>query len=131
MFDSYGHGLQADEQSGGGTGFDARITVAIVAGDYIIGIGDYPLLAVDTDGTLWSAKYAENSLPPDDFGSLYFLHTLGGTHPSEGTYSIHLVLGPGDDIPEPASLGLLGAGLIGLGAAGRRRARAALRLASS
>jgi hypothetical protein len=113
LFDASGAGLLADA---GGV-LDARIDVTIAPGIYYIGIGDVPLQAVDTDGTVWPAPGTAGA-PPADFGTLDFLdHT--GTAVSSGNYRIFLSIATAGrplDVPAPAGLGLLGVGLAGLAA---------------
>jgi hypothetical protein len=120
LFDASGTGLLADA---GGV-LDARIDVTIAPGTYYIGIGDVPLQAVDTDGTIWPAPNTAGA-PPADFGTLNFLdHT--GTAVSSGNYRIFLSIataGTPLDVPAPAGLGLLGVGVAGFAAMRGRRAR--------
>lgn len=121
LFDASGAGLRVDDNSG--PLLDARIELTIAAGTYYLGIGDDPLQATDTDGSLWNANAAIDAPPPADFGILDRLDNIG-TVVSPGNYRVFLSIataGTPVSVPEPATLGLLAAGLIGFGVAGCRR----------
>lgn len=115
LFDASGGGIRVDDNSG--PLFSARLIVTIAAGTYFLGIGDDPLRAVDTDGTTWDASGVADGAPPSDFGILDRLQNTG-TAVSPGNYRITLSITTGDppvgSVPEPMTLGLLGAGLLGL-----------------
>jgi hypothetical protein len=121
LFDASGAGLLADA---GGV-LDARIDVTIAPGIYYIGIGDVPLQAVDTDGTIWPAPGTAGA-PPADFGTLDFLDHTGTAGVSSGNYRIFLSMptaGTPLAVPAPATAGLLGLALAGLAAIRRRNPR--------
>lgn len=119
LFDEAGAGLRAD--LGGATGFPALINITIAPGTYYIGIGDFPLQAVDTDGTIWDGTVAADTGPPPDFGTLDLLDQTG-TVVTPGTYRIFLSMPTaGIPVPEPATLAVLAVGFAGLCAARRRK----------
>ena len=124
LFDASGGGIRVDDNSG--PLFSARLIVTISAGTYFLGIGDDPLRAVDTDGTTWDASGVADGAPPPDFGVLDRLQNTG-TVVSPGNYRITLSMLTGDppvsSVPEPMTLGLLGAGLLGLAHTRFRRRR--------
>jgi len=119
LFDEAGEGLRSDV--GGATGVAAMINITIAPGTYYIGIGDFPLQAVDTDGTIWNGSVATDSPPPADFGTLDFLDQTG-TVVTPGNYRIFLSMATaGIPVPEPAALAVLAVGLAGMCAARRRK----------
>lgn len=122
VFDASGAGLGADTA---GVAVPALIELTIVPGIYYIGVGDFPLQAIDTDGTVWPAPFLQGG-PPADFGTLDRLDFTGALGVvSLGNYRIELSIptaGVALDVPEPAGLGLLVVGLVGLAAMGHRKA---------
>lgn len=120
VFDASGAGLGADTA---GVATPAFVELTIVPGVYYIGIGDFPLQAVDTDGTTWAAPLITAG-PPADFGTLDHLDFTGlNGLVSIGNYRIELSIataGVALDVAEPAGLGLLALGLVGFAAMRRR-----------
>jgi hypothetical protein len=118
LFDAAGAGIFADV---GGVAADARIDITIAPGTYYIGIGDHPLNAVDTDGTIWDGTIAVGSAPPAGFGTLDLLDQTG-TAVSSGNYRIFLSMATaGVAVPEPAALAILGVGFAAFYTIRRRK----------
>jgi hypothetical protein len=110
LFDAAGNFVAGSDDNGGDPGdgggiiggaFNSRFSFNGPAGDYIVGIGAFPLGA-SAGGVL-----------------------TGPGVPNGGVYTLHISAGIPAPIPEPATLTLLGLGLGGLaaGAARRRKAR--------
>jgi hypothetical protein len=115
LFDSEGRGLFAIGT--GGPLNQTFLDVAITAGTYYIGFGDYPLRAIDTAGETWDASTAPGGGPPSGFGVLQRLRNTGLII-SGGTYRIDfLSMATGEEpsvpsVPEPSTLALLCGGLL-------------------
>ena len=114
VFDASGAGLGADSA---GVAVPAIVELTIVPGIYYVGIGDFPLNAVDTDGTPWPATFSQAG-PPADFGVLDHLDFTGaGGFVSIGNYRIELSIataGVALEVPEPQGQALLCVGLVAL-----------------
>ena len=119
-------GLRADDNSG--PLLDPRISITIAPGTYFLGIGDEPLTAVDTDGSVWASTLVVDAGPPPDFGTLDRLRQVG-TIVSPGDYVIRLSIPTADEpvstVPEPEATFLLAASPLALALLGSTRMRAA------
>ena len=114
LFDA---GFQALAGNDDANGLDSMLTYVISAGTYYIGIGDYEMYAISASNQAWFM----DGLPPAGFGAVSQIENLISIDP--GAYTLTLsVQARSNGVPEPATVGLLGLGLLGLGMMRRKRA---------
>lgn len=100
-----------------GSGPDSMLSYVINAGTYYIGIGDYAMYAINASNQAWFM----DGVAPAGFGAVSRIENLTSVDP--GAYTLSLSLLPRSHaVPEPATVGLLGLGLLGLGMMRRKRA---------
>lgn len=115
LFDAGFQALAGNDDSGGS--LDSRLTYAISAGTYYIGIGDYAMYAINASNQAWFM----DGLAPAGFGTVSHIENQTSIDP--GTYTLTLSVQPrSNGVPEPATVGLLGLGLLGLGIVRRKQA---------
>jgi len=115
LFDAGFQALIGNDDSGGG--LDSMLTYAISAGTYYIGIGDYEMYAINASNQAWFM----DGLPPAGFGAVSHIENLISIDPGASTLALS-VQPRSNGVPEPATVGLLGLGLLGLGMMRRKRA---------
>lgn len=114
LFDA---GFQALVGNDDSNGLDSMLTYAISAGTYYIGIGDYEMYAINASNQAWFM----DGLASAGFGAVSHIENLISIDP--GAYTLTLSVQPrSNGVPEPATVGLLGLGLLGLGMMRRKRA---------
>lgn len=116
LFDAGFNALAGDDDSGGG--LNSLLSYAIGAGTYYVGIGNYAMYAFDASNQGWFL----DGLPPATLGPVSYIDSMIGITP--GAYTLSLSLQPvrSNSVPEPATVGLLGLGLLGMGMLRRKQA---------
>lgn len=112
LFDSSGHGILANDDSGG-TLRSTLPPTSLAAGSYLLAISAFDRDPRSGGNLIFQSFPYTAAYGPSDLGAVTSWDGSGGT----GTYAIDVGLQP---VPEPATLFLFGSALAGIGMARRR-----------